>query len=250
MSPSRRKRCWPGIRDIAHHLRMSHFIVFKAQKQASRTYLCASREGGIVQGRFIRTIWYERGIEYGNPYFNARFRVNAPEASLAPAVYVPGRGPGQWDDADSHRRGPGPSRRRRAVLRDLGRASRHDPQAGRASMDAAPMRCPRWARQTGHCTHQYPTVRAQAHGPGQRLQCDPVSPAIRARVSGATLSWTMPACGWRSSPGIPTSWPPGWTILTPTFACACARPRHGAGVVSARRSTRTRISQRRYVGLL
>jgi hypothetical protein len=36
----------------------------------------------MVQGRFIRSYWYEPGIEHGNPYFNPRFRVNAPEASL------------------------------------------------------------------------------------------------------------------------------------------------------------------------
>lgn len=35
-------------------------------------------------GQFIRSAWYERGLEYGNPYFNERFRVNAPETSLTP----------------------------------------------------------------------------------------------------------------------------------------------------------------------
>ncbi|TFG72484.1 MAG: hypothetical protein E4H27_02535 [Anaerolineales bacterium] len=36
-------------------------------------------------GQFVRSVWYERGLEYGNPYFNERFRVNAPETSLTPA---------------------------------------------------------------------------------------------------------------------------------------------------------------------
>ncbi len=36
-------------------------------------------------GQFVRSVWYERGLEYGNPYFNTRFRVNAPETSLTPA---------------------------------------------------------------------------------------------------------------------------------------------------------------------
>ena len=35
-------------------------------------------------GCFIREYWYERGIEHGNPFFNSRFRVNAPEASIHP----------------------------------------------------------------------------------------------------------------------------------------------------------------------
>jgi hypothetical protein len=35
-----------------------------------------------VKGYFVREFWYERGIEHGNPGFNTRFRVNAPETSL------------------------------------------------------------------------------------------------------------------------------------------------------------------------
>ena len=37
------------------------------------------------QGQFVRTAWYTRGLKHGNPYFNERFRVNAPETSLTPA---------------------------------------------------------------------------------------------------------------------------------------------------------------------
>lgn len=37
-------------------------------------------------GYFYRTYGYERGIEHGNLDFNARFWVNAPEASLLPEV--------------------------------------------------------------------------------------------------------------------------------------------------------------------
>ncbi len=36
------------------------------------------------EGQFVRTAWYKRGVEYGNPYFSERFRVNAPETSLTP----------------------------------------------------------------------------------------------------------------------------------------------------------------------
>jgi hypothetical protein len=38
----------------------------------------------LQQGQFIRTAWYARGLEHGNPYYNKRFRVNAPETSLTP----------------------------------------------------------------------------------------------------------------------------------------------------------------------
>lgn len=37
------------------------------------------------KSRFLRTYWYEKGIEHGNPKFNSRFRVNAPETSLNPS---------------------------------------------------------------------------------------------------------------------------------------------------------------------
>lgn len=37
------------------------------------------------RGCFVRTYWYERGIERGNPFFDGRFRVNAPEAVLHPS---------------------------------------------------------------------------------------------------------------------------------------------------------------------
>lgn len=33
---------------------------------------------------FLRPYWYERGIEYGNPFYNTRFRVNSPETSIHP----------------------------------------------------------------------------------------------------------------------------------------------------------------------
>jgi len=37
-----------------------------------------------LYGKFIRTYWYEKGIEYGNPFYDSRFRVNSPEASVHP----------------------------------------------------------------------------------------------------------------------------------------------------------------------
>lgn len=39
----------------------------------------------LTTGRFLRTYWYEEGIEHGNPSLTSRFRVNAPETSLHPS---------------------------------------------------------------------------------------------------------------------------------------------------------------------
>jgi hypothetical protein len=36
------------------------------------------------EGQFFRTYWYQRGVEFGNPKFDDRFRVNAPDAVLNP----------------------------------------------------------------------------------------------------------------------------------------------------------------------
>lgn len=44
--------------------------------------LASEAEGG--RGRFVREYWYEPGIEHGNPRFDGRFRVNAPEVVLDP----------------------------------------------------------------------------------------------------------------------------------------------------------------------
>ncbi|MEW6236362.1 MAG: hypothetical protein AB1656_13325 [Candidatus Omnitrophota bacterium] len=37
------------------------------------------------EGRFLKLFWFESGIEHGNPSYNSRFRVNAPESVLHPA---------------------------------------------------------------------------------------------------------------------------------------------------------------------
>ncbi|GAP69300.1 hypothetical protein BA6E_10942 [Bacteroidales bacterium 6E] len=46
--------------------------------------LCFVTKGMYAQneGQFFRTYWFEMGVEHGNPSFNNRFRVNAPEAGL------------------------------------------------------------------------------------------------------------------------------------------------------------------------
>jgi hypothetical protein len=36
------------------------------------------------EGQFFRTYWYQRGLEFGNPKYDERFRVNSPEAALNP----------------------------------------------------------------------------------------------------------------------------------------------------------------------
>ncbi len=36
------------------------------------------------EGQFFRTYWYQRGLEFANPKYDARFRVNSPEVVLNP----------------------------------------------------------------------------------------------------------------------------------------------------------------------
>jgi hypothetical protein len=45
----------------------------------------AKSPAGEPVGQFWRIHWYERGIEYANPAYDARFRVNSPEVVLHPA---------------------------------------------------------------------------------------------------------------------------------------------------------------------
>jgi hypothetical protein len=39
-----------------------------------------------TQGQFWRLHWYERGLTNGNPFYEARFRINSPEASTIPWI--------------------------------------------------------------------------------------------------------------------------------------------------------------------
>ncbi len=108
-------------------------------------------------GTFSRTYWYERGIEHGNPDFNTRFRVNAPEASLLPEVRyrAEARGNGMLqiliEEDLAQLAGaalycelwgghPGTENKRVSVN---GRRTYAVPEVGTAA---------------GHCTHQYPTL--------------------------------------------------------------------------------------------
>jgi hypothetical protein len=108
-------------------------------------------------GRVYRTYAYERGIEHGNPGVNTRFRVNAPEASLAPEVRDrdEARGSGmlqilieedlaQLEGATLYCElwggHPGTENKRVSVN---GRTTYALPEVGTAAV---------------HCTHQYPTV--------------------------------------------------------------------------------------------
>src|SRR5690554_3311742 len=45
-------------------------------------YMATTGVNAETGGYFYRTYWFEQGIEHGNPSFNERFRVNAPEAGL------------------------------------------------------------------------------------------------------------------------------------------------------------------------
>jgi len=112
---------------------------------------------GKLRGRFTRTAWYERGIEHGNPTFNPRFRVNAPEASLHPQFMyrdeVQGNGMmliridedlAQLDGAELYCEiwGGHPGTANKRVCLN-GRSTYALPEVGTAA---------------GHCTHQYPTL--------------------------------------------------------------------------------------------
>ena len=111
-------------------------------------------------GGFSRTYGYKRGIEHGNPDFNTRFRVNAPEASLLPGVRdrVEARGNGMLQilmeenlaqltgatlDCEIWGGHPGTEAKRVSVN---GRSTYALPEVGTAA---------------GHCTHQYPTIPLQ-----------------------------------------------------------------------------------------
>jgi hypothetical protein len=107
--------------------------------------------------RFIRSYWYEPGIEYGNPVYNTRFRVNSPEASLHPTFMYRSEAqengmmqiPIHEDLAQlagaelyceiwgGH---PGTANKRVTIN---GRSTYALPEVGTAA---------------GHCTHMYPTV--------------------------------------------------------------------------------------------
>lgn len=116
---------------------------------------------GYVQaqdaGRFFRIYWFKDGIEHGNPSFNSRFRVNAPETSIHPTFgsRSEARGNGMmqifveedikaFDHAllytelwGGH---PGTTNKRVSIN---GRSTYSIPEVGTAA---------------DHCTHQYPTV--------------------------------------------------------------------------------------------
>jgi hypothetical protein len=108
-------------------------------------------------GRFVRTYWYERGIEHGNPKVNGRFRVNAPETStdvewmyrseargngvmLIPIDEDLGRVEGAELYLEIWGGHPGTANKRATVN---GRSTYSLPEVGTAA---------------GHCTHMYPVV--------------------------------------------------------------------------------------------
>ncbi|MBN1421170.1 MAG: hypothetical protein JXP34_20525 [Planctomycetes bacterium] len=112
---------------------------------------------GADPGRFIRSAWYEPGLENGNPPVNSRFRVNAPEAALHPSFKdrPEVRGNGMMlirIDEDLARLagaelylelwGGHPHTAGKRVTIN-GRSTYALPDAGTAA---------------GHCTHAYPTV--------------------------------------------------------------------------------------------
>ena len=114
-------------------------------------------EIGERKARFVRRYWYEKGVEHGNPFFNSRFRVNAPGTSLHPTYMhrSEARGNGMMqiliEENLNHLAGadlylelwgghPGTANKRVAIN---GRSTYALPEVGTAD---------------GHCTHNYPTL--------------------------------------------------------------------------------------------
>jgi hypothetical protein len=114
--------------------------------------------GRPAAGRFLRQWWYERGVEHGNPFFNRRFRVNAPEAVLHKSFggrsetrssgmmqILAEDDPRVIESVDLYLElwgGHGGTANKRVTLN--GRTSYEIPEVGTAA---------------GHCTHQYPVIR-------------------------------------------------------------------------------------------
>ncbi|HEY2251227.1 MAG TPA: PQQ-dependent sugar dehydrogenase [Planctomycetaceae bacterium] len=150
----------------------------KGKTSSSRT---ADRDVPIAEaidlrGRFLQLLWFEKGIEHGNPTTNGRFRVNDPLAALHPEFgkrsEPRGNGLMQIELTEPLARiaaaevalelwggHPGTANKRVAVN---GRTTYAIPEIGTAS---------------GHCTHQYPVIRlersdlVQAHNAFQ-FACD------------------------------------------------------------------------------
>ncbi len=54
------------------------------ESAASETRAATVADALAQQGRFLRLFWFEKGIEFGNPSINNRFRVNDPLVALHP----------------------------------------------------------------------------------------------------------------------------------------------------------------------
>jgi len=64
---------------------LSRLVIFSALFALCETMVAGAEDRDADRGRFLRKYWYEPGIEHGNPSFNSRFRVNAPDAVLHPS---------------------------------------------------------------------------------------------------------------------------------------------------------------------
>lgn len=121
------------------------------------TCAAAFAQSPAPEGKFWRVHWYEPGAEHGNPGYNKRFRVNAPEAGLLPRFKdrASPRGNGLMlilaeedlsllDAAELYVElwggHPGTANKRVTVN---GRGQYAIPEVGTAAK---------------HCTHQYPTI--------------------------------------------------------------------------------------------
>lgn len=135
------------------------FLVWTGATPAiARSQALPDRADEPREGRFVRLWWFEHGMEHGNPTSNRRFRVNAPEVVLHPTFgyrqEVRSSGMLQILVEEDLRKiagaelylelwGGHPGTMHKRVTPN-GRTTYWLPEVGTAS---------------GHCTHQYPTVR-------------------------------------------------------------------------------------------
>lgn len=111
----------------------------------------------LDRGRFLHEWWFERGATNGNPGFNSRFRVNAPEVSLHPSF---GSRPEARAGGCLHLFAPDDPRllAGAALYLELwgghpGGANKRVTINGRSTHPI-----PEVGTADGHCTHQYPLI--------------------------------------------------------------------------------------------
>jgi len=109
-----------------------------------------------TEGQFVRSYWYEKGIEHGNPPVTGRFRVNAPEAVIGNfknRSEVRGNGMMQILITEDLAQLAGAELYLEIWGGHPGTANKRVTPNGRTTY-----MLPKVGTDQGHCTHMYPTV--------------------------------------------------------------------------------------------